>query len=61
MSDDIQEDIDAAAESQQMLEQRRRYDEDVWSMKRASIAADLFTTPMRWPVYDRTYKRWEVT
>jgi hypothetical protein len=59
VSDDVQDDIDHAAESQAHLEQRRRYEEDVWSAKRAPIAADLFTTPLKWPVYDRTYKRWE--
>jgi hypothetical protein len=49
MEDDTQSDIDSAAEAQAFLEQRRRYEQDVWSAPRGRIAQDLFTTPM----YDR--------
>jgi hypothetical protein len=69
MSDDIQDDIDSAAEwTQQELEQQQRYrDELIRLCKREPMDPALFTTPLppvrRWPdqaQFDAEMAQWKV-
>jgi hypothetical protein len=60
MCDELQDDIDQAAQHQQQQEERRRSEPNSGAMDPA-----LFTTPMDWPViswprYDRARKVWKV-